>query len=418
MRMLLLVVLLATLLYGCNYDASSEKKDTLTIWIPFDLDRETMEEFEEEYGVTIDVTILNATDLQVKLTQVLKTQQNVPDIVYLYDSITRRWVESDVTFLDLSEAFPEDIAYYEENFPEHVTALGRNDQGEMKAVGYQNPIGVAYYNRELAKELIGSDDPKKVAEATSSLKRLFALNDQLKEMNVGSQLIGNIEDFQKMYLLKRKEPWVIEDKLIISDEAMELFDISKKMYEENMFAAEVPTDSSYTTGFTEGSFFLDYNPTWKLNTIADLTKETEGYGNWGIANPFIPYHNGGTWIGITKDAKNPKLAWEFVKRVALDEEHLYQDAMKRGDVPANERVMERIVAEERPSDVLGGQDPYAAFHDAAIERSNILTQYDRSINNYFLDVLRQYAVGTTPKDEALTNFKRNVKSAYPDLEVE
>lgn len=413
-----ILTLLLITVSACGRSGASEE-DVLTVWVPFDLDGETIEEFEKEYDTTVETTVMNASDLQVQLTQVLKTQQNVPDIVYLYDTITKRWVESEAAFLNLSNEFPDDMSYYEENYPEHVVDLGKDEDGDIKTVGYQNPIGVAYYNREIAESLIGTDDAEDVAEAASSIEEIFKLNEELRSIDPSKKLIGNLEDFQKMYLLKREQPWVQDEQLVISESANELFDISKRMYEEDVFAAENPNESAYASGFAENSFLLDYNPTWKLNDIISSTEDTEGEGDWGISTPFIPYHNGGTWMGVTKDSSNKELAWEFVKFNALNEEQLYNTALDNGDVPANEESMEEIVKEENELEALGGQDPFEAFAAADEERSgDIITQYDREITNYFIGAVRQYASGQSNKEEALNSFRNNVRSAHPEIEVD
>ena len=50
--------------------------------------------------------------------------------------------------------------------------------------------------------------------------------------------------------------------------------------------------------------------------------------------------------------------------------------------------------------------------------NDLVTEYDGQINDAFLSATKAYASGQKDKDAAIKQFKEDVSTAYPELDVE
>jgi len=72
-----------------------------------------------------------------------------------------------------------------------------------------------------------------------------------------------------------------------------------------------------------------------------------------------------------------------------------------------------------PNDFLGGQDHYNMFSESSLLISDSTTGYDGVMNDLFTRfALTPYLNGEVEMDEAIANFKTEVKTAYSDVIVE
>ena len=50
--------------------------------------------------------------------------------------------------------------------------------------------------------------------------------------------------------------------------------------------------------------------------------------------------------------------------------------------------------------------------------ADLMTGYDGTINNAFLSATKDYATGALSKEEAISQFKKDVANAYPDVIIQ
>ena len=140
-------------------------------------------------------------------------------------------------------------------------------------------------------------------------------------------------------------------------------------------------------------------------------------GKWGIAQPPVPYINGGSYLGIYKNTEHPEEAWQFLQYVCLNEDAQYEYAKATGDYVSLKAVDERL-ASENGEDVLAGQNPYQMYNaEMAQDFTYLSTIYDSSLNNYFLSAAKAYQNGMS-KADAIEQFKNDVRQAYPEIVIE
>ncbi|WP_195542648.1 ABC transporter substrate-binding protein [Massiliimalia timonensis] len=428
---LMATALATTLLAGCgnngNKDTSNDtgKNSTggnLLVWTtsPDDLTG-FVDAYKEEKQKTVEVVGLPWDDYQTKLMQSVRSGEGAPDIYVLDYSFAKKWVENDNAGLNLSKEYPDFVKKYEDSYYNAMVEVGRDSSGSMRAVSMQYPIGMLYYQRDIAKEILGSDDPEVVAEAASSLDKLMELGDKVNETYGGDiKLLGNENEFISTYLAVRPEEYVKDDKLIVNDYLMDLFDIDKQMYDKGLFASENGGDAQIA-GMTEGTYFLDMSPTWQysLSLKASITG-TEMEGHWGVTSPTWSNFRGGSWWQVYKNSENKDEAIDFLDFMLFNEELLYQDTLDRGDFTSNKAVAKKLAESGYEDKALGGQELYAAFQKEAEKTSinNVATIYDDTVQNALMDASKAYKTNELSLDDAVAQWKSTVQSAYPEIQVD
>lgn len=421
------MAVLSGLLTGCGGSNSGNVKqeqqastdESLLLWTfsPDDLKQDVID-YEAKTGTKIEVVGLLWNDYQTKLMQAARSGEGMPDIFVIDNSFAKKWIENDNIGLNLSKEYPEFVKKYEEDFYDVMVEVGRDSAGDMRGVTLQYPIGMLYYQRNIAKEILGSDDPEVVADATDSVEKLIALGEKITE-TYGSEikLAGNETEFTTTYLSVRPEPYVKDGKIVINDTITRLFDIDKEMYEKEMFASENGGDACIAS-MTAGTHFLDFSPTWgyALNLKNAITG-TEMEGRWGVTSPTWSNFRGGSWFQVYKDSAKKDQAIEFLKFLLFDEDTIYKNIMERGDFTSNKNVAKRLVESGYEDPVLGNQELYAAFQKEAerTEVNNVDTIYDDEAKNRLTDALKSYKTGALTLDEALESYKEALKNAYPEL---
>ena len=378
-----------------------------------------------------------------------------PDVIGLEAAFVKEFVDADGMLYDIS-----DLKVYADALQTYANTIevGTNyESGEIRAYSYQTTPGAVFYRRSLAKEYFGTDDPTEVQALMADMDKFTEMAATIKEKSGGKTfVVASVDEFRNSYFSNRTDPWFVDDTLVIDPKVDELFEIAK-VFRENGYEAAV---NQWSEGWYNGmrdalsdaggnaiQIFCYFLPTWGLPYVLSGNAGDATKGDWGCVAGPQAYQWGGTWVGVMKNAKNPEVAKEFVKFVALDETNLTNWAtgvythdylaaidpelagpagegelnQPAGDFVSSKKVVDAITASfdnSEMSQFLGGQNSYAGFAAAAPNVSARLFQgSDESVQNMLLDAIRQYASGAQTKDEAIATFKDAVAAAFPDKSV-
>ncbi|HCD09567.1 MAG TPA: carbohydrate ABC transporter substrate-binding protein [Thermoanaerobacter sp.] len=467
-----IVIMVVGLLSGCGQnsqtgqsESTQPKEKVLKIWSFTNEAKVFATAFKEKHSdVKIEYTMIPMTEgeYQLKLKSALQSG-DVPDVVALEASFVRSFVESNY-LADISDLLP---AAKELETYQFTIDMGTDQNGVIKAYSYQATPGVMYYRRSLAKLYFGTDDPAKIQELMSDIDKFAEAAKIIKEKSNGNTyMVASTADFGNLFFANRSQPWIVNNKLVIDPQIDKLFDIAK-LFRQNGYEAQTQQWSeSWFAGMNDSlvdakgnpkqvfSYFL---PTWGLsyvlqpNAVAKQNKEgkTVGHdtsGDWALIPGPLPYQWGGTWFGVPKDSKNIELAKEFIKFATLNEETLKNWALgvytneylkkidpsvgndlkqPAGDFVSSKKVVEELIPQMKDtpaSKFVGGQNPYEVFAEAAkrIDLANTLKNIqgtDDVIQRALWDPLDAYASGKVSKEEAVKQFKDNVKNALPNVQV-
>jgi ABC-type glycerol-3-phosphate transport system substrate-binding protein len=365
--------------------------------------------------VTVEYSLTPTEQFPNKLDPVLASGQGAPDVFALEDAFVRKYVESGL-LLDLTDiyeankskllAYPAEIGSYE---------------GKVYGMSWQATPGALFYRRSLAKQYLGTDDPATVQTYFADLNKFLETAALLKEKSGGACVVVSATgDLLKPFQGARKDPWVVNDKLVV-DPAMEQYMEVSKLLHDRGYDGRVG-------GWSEGWFagmqgvlkdeqgkavevFSYFLPTWGLHYVLK-TNAPDTSGDWGMIPGPAPYRWGGTWIGAWKNTKHAAAAKELIRYITTDDDFLERYAKASGDLVSNVVVVDKI-KDSYSEPFLNGQNHYAEFAEMAKSVDGKLTQgSDQAIEGIFNEAVTAYVNGEKSKDQALADFRSQVKTQF------
>ncbi len=291
--------------------------------------------------------------------------------------------------------------------------------GNLKGVSWQGCPGVLIYNREAAKEVLGSDEPEKVQDA---VKDWDTFNATAKTMNEkGYKITATANDSFRVFSNNVSSPWVVDGKITIDDNIKKWVDMSKEQVDAGYTGTADLWSDDWNKGFyPDGKVFCYFGPAWLINFCmsADDPESIAGKGGWGATTGPQGFYWGGTWICAANGTDNPALVADIIRKMTTDEDVMTEIVKADSDFVNNKPAMEAAATDDSFAfDVLGGQNPLAMFCEGAekIDLSNI-SEYDQGCNESFQAAMKDYFEGNVDSyDAALENFYKSVSEKYPEL---
>ena len=300
-----------------------------------------------------------------------------------------------------------------------------DSNGVLKGVSWQGCPGVLFYNREAAKEVLGSDDPAEVQKYVSDWDTFNATAEKMKA--AGYQMTSSANDTYRVYSNNVTSKWVEDGKVNIDDNIMKWVEDSKKMVDAGETGVHDMWSDDWRKGFfPEGKVFCYFGPAWLVNfSMAADTEGSIGYeGGWGAAEGPQGFFWGGTWICAATGTDNPSLVKDIMLQMTTNDDVMKDIIEKDDDFVNNSTVMDGLAdgtimgKDDKPytSTILGGQNPLPMYIAGVktLDLSN-LSAYDQGCNEEFQKAMKDYFEGNCDKDTAIETFKKAVIEKYPDI---
>lgn len=361
--------------------------------------------YEVEYSLTPTDQFPN------KLDPVLASGSGCPDVFALEDAFVRKYVESGL-LLDITDVYNEvkdkTIAYQAE--------VGTYN-GKVYGLSWQVTPGAVFYRRSLATKYLGTDDPVEVQKALANWDKFLETAELLKEKSSGNcYIVSSTGDLFKPYSSGRKDPWVVNGKLVVDPKAVEYMEMCKVLKDRGLEGRVGQWSEGWFAGMkgvladesgNKKEVFSYFLPTWGLHYVLK-TNAPETAGDWAMCAGPVGYRWGGTWVGAWAKTKNPNAAKELIKYVATDDTFLESWAKDTGDVVSNAKVIAKI-KDTFSEPFLGGQNHYAEFAEMAKNVNGKLSQgTDQAIEGIFQESTGAYVNGEKTLEQALADFKEQV----------
>ena len=301
-----------------------------------------------------------------------------------------------------------------------------DSNGVLKGVSWQGCPGVLFYNRDAAKEVLGTDDPDEVQKYVSDWD---TFNDTAETMKAaGYKMTSSVNDTYRVYSNNVSKKWVSDDKKIqIDDNIMKWVDDSKKLVDAGETGTADLWSDDWKKGFyPEGKVFSYFGPAWLVNfsMVADESGSIGNQGGWGAAQGPQGFFWGGTWICAAAGTDNADLVKDIMLKMTTDDDIMKDIVVKDDDFVNNSTVMDGLAdgtimgKDDKPytSTILGGQNPLPMYIAGVktLDLSN-LSAYDQGCNEEFQKAMKDYFEGNCDKDTAIETFKKAVCEKYPDI---
>ena len=433
----------AALFTGCSKKSGAKAAPTkINLWSFTDEIPGMVEKFKAthpELNFELETTIIATTNQEYEPALIPALQNGDVDIYGAEAAFVLKYTQGDMADyaapykdlgIDINAALKKaDIAQY-------TVDIGTSPKGDVVGLGYQATGGCFIYNRSVAKNVFGTDDPKSVEAAigggTQSWDKFW--DAAAKCGAKGVAIVSGDGDIWHAYEASADKGWIVNGKLYIDPKREQFLDASKSLIDNGW--------SNETQDWTE-AWYADmqeagdkpclgfFGPAWLINYVmAGNSGDTNG--DWAVCNSPIGFFWGGTWVlagkGALKDANKKAITKAIIEWITLDptsDSLLYQWAngtfqwaySKGADPSVNTKdtVSSGTVMSisDGKLDFLAGQNMFDYFVPAgAYANGKNLTQYDSDINALWRDQVRAYAHGQKSRDAALADFKQGVADKF------
>ncbi len=421
-----------------------EVKGTINLWAFTDEVPKMVEKYVEanpDFGYEIKTTIIDTTngEYQPALDQTLANgDDDSPDIYCAEAAFVLKYTKGDAASYAASYkelGIDVDNKIKEADIAQYSVDIGTNPDGEVVALGYQATGGCFMYRRSIAKDTFGTDDPAEIAEligaGSGNWDKFFDAAESLKQK--GYSIVSGDGDIWHAVENSSNSGWIVDGKLTIDSKREEFLDLSKRLVENDYCNGTVDWEEDWYKDMRdegERKVFGYFGPAWLINYV--LIKNSGGnsvgegtYGDWAVCDPPVGFFWGGTWILANKDTEKKEAVTELIEWITLDTsetglQYQWANGTIYGEGGNKDAVASSVVMAKSDGklEVLGNQDMFEYFVPAnSYANGKNLTQYDETINQYWRDATRSYTSGEKTREEAIENFKQNIKESM-DVVVE
>ena len=234
-----------------------------------------------------------------------------------------------------------------------------DSKGVLKGVSWQGCPGVLIYSRDVAKEVLGSDDPAEVQKAVADWDTFTATAETMKK--AGYFMTSSANDTYRVYSNNVSGKWVQDGKIVVDDNIMKWVEDSKKMVDAKETNTYDLWSDDWSKGFyPDGKVFCYFGPAWfvDFSMAADTDGSIANAGKWGATEGPQGFFWGGTWVCAAQGTDNASLVKDIILKMTTDTDIMTDIVKDDNDFVNNVPAMEAMAADTSyASKVLGGQNP-------------------------------------------------------------
>lgn len=285
----------------------------------------------------------------------------------------------------------------------HTKDIGKDSNGNLKALSWIVVPGVFVYRRSIAKNVLGTDDPVKVQNMINTWEKFDAVAKKMDQKNYF--MLSGYEDAFRVFYDNMKSPWVIDGKINI-DESIKSWVKQTKTYSDEMYncATDMWGPDWHNGMMQDGNVFGYFGPDWFINWVMPHDDESV-FGDWAVCKGPGSFTWGGTYICAASGTDNADLIKDILLKMTCDEKVMKKIAVECGDIVNNDNVISYMANSDYGNQFLGGQNPYQCYLESAraIDKSKV-TMYDAWLNEVFKAAMKDYFDGKVTEQEAYENF--------------
>lgn len=343
-----------------------------------------------------------------------------PSIILADEGIAKLWSETDKTAdlgsIGLSSDMYANAYSYTVNYGSY--------NGAQKALSWQATPGCFIYRADIAAEVLGTDDPAEVASKISDWDKFMEVAEQMK--GAGYKMVSGTNEIKYPVLNQRSNPWVDvasdgTETLKLDDTLSSYIEKAKVLYDNDYTNKAGQWEADWQGAMAEGNVFGYFGCTWFIGSMeGNCPSDAKNFGQWRTTTGPESFYWGGTYVMVGADTPNPELSAYFVYAMCCDEDIMYNLSKETGDFVNNKAAVERLVADGVGArDILGGQNPFQTFSDAATSINVQSTYIDGNILSYVDEASNSYNSGDISSlDDAIQYIKDQVKTNFDYIVVE
>ncbi len=342
------------------------------------------------------------------------------DVMLFDEGIAKQWTESDATAVLADLGITSDMYANAYSYTVDYATY----EGDLKALTWQATPGTFIYRADIAEEVLGTSEPAEVQEFISDWDGFFETAEKMKE--AGYKMVAGTNEIKYPTLNQRKAPWVsvdadMNETLQLDDTLVTYAERAKQLYDNDYTNQADQWSPEWQGSMAEGDVFGYFGCTWFLGTLgANCPEDAANFGNWRTTVGPDTYYWGGTYVAVGAETNNPELAAYFAYEMCCDPEIMYTIAEEKGDFVNNKEAVQKAIDNGiGAQDILGGQNPFATFAEAAKSINTQSTYIDGKILGWVDEASKSYNTGEyTSTDDVINYIKEQTKTTYDYITVE
>ena len=317
-----------------------------------------------------------------------------------------------------------------DQFP-YTQQMATDSKGRLKAVTWQATPGVFAYRKSIAREVLGTDDPKEVQKAVSDWEKFAETAERMKES--GYYMLSGYEDAYRAYADNVTSAWVEEGVLNIDQHLIEWAEQTREFVGNGCIHGTEQWSDEWMADHTgDGEVFGFFDSNWGIQYTFQSKAEgddgseeeenddvTSASGDYAVCKGPEPFHYGGQWIIAAAGTDNRALAGSIMRKLTCDPQLMKKIAEDIHEFTNTVSGMTEIAESDYKVEVLGGQNPVPVYVEAAQALTlRHTTSYDEDLGLGYRVTMHDYITGKTSLDEAIELFKKTAMNRYEELEDE
>ncbi len=397
----------------------SELSGEITHWVWGDYEQKGAVDFPDYYpNIKVEYVAVPSDEYTTKLQSTVASGATMPDVVNF--EMTPRGLFVSMDAWERLDAEPYNMKT--DDLVSWVIPLISNPDGEVVSSQIDNCVGGIVYDRALAIEYFGTDDPEEMEALFPNLDAFVEAGKEIVSKSGGEHYLfsGLTDAFSTISALHTSEPLVIDEtKLNIEPTFEPTYNYLAQFVSDGSVGPYIQWTPAWNGSFTSGNVVFYGGPSWFL-TFALKANDTDSEGRWALMTP--PgggFSWGGTAYAIPKNApdENKMLAWTYIEWFTLSMEGAKSFVREQNTPTLYQPAYETDIYAPNPDPFFGGQDVISKLLEIS-ENPNTqtrpMTKYDQSIMDSNTAILNEIELGMSAAD-AIEALKDDVISKNPEL---
>ena len=140
-----------------------------------------------------------------------------------------------------------------------------DSEGNLKGISWQGCPGLLIYRRDIAKEVLGTDDPAEVQKSVADWDKFADTAKMMAAKNY--KMTSSVNDTYRVFSNNVTSKWVDENNVInVDDNIKKWVDMSKAMVDAKQTDTHALWSDDWAKGFYEtGNVFCYFGPAWLID---------------------------------------------------------------------------------------------------------------------------------------------------------
>lgn len=411
---------------GSTTTVPSDKiEGTFTVWSPaegFDsFDGKSWTDFMDIYpDIKVELITLGTEDAfaKIKTTIASGAAAELPTLNIIYDPNN---IEA-MTFDGIWEDLSKDPYNFDLNTQlDFMQGLFKNDKGEILSMSTGNCIMGMTFNRNIAKQYFGTDDPEQVRNMFKSIDDYMAKGKELADKSGATVFLFNsVDHVVRLSLASNNDSFVKDGKLNIDKSYGDAFKLVQQAVADKSVSLQQVWSAPWAAEVQSDTNMFYVCPTWWLGDIKRNDPDAEGKNKYGLIS--MPDNCVSTWggtfyfINAASEPSAKRAAYEWMNWACATVEGSKNWVENNGQLTLCKALYEVDSVFATPDKWFADQPVGQVFRE--ISQTDVPlrqgTIYDSAISNAANQALLNLMQGGTA-EAALAEMKAAVLALYPEL---